>query len=198
MEVGAATPDFLSMSKHFRDFGWRCVCIEPNPRYVQMHRDCGSEVYQFACASDDVDNVDFQIVHKSDRYGANEITDHSYSALQVKDAYLKHDNIQIESLSPVSIKVNVRKLDTVLSGLGIRHVDFLSIDVEGWELEVMKGFSTRAYRPKVILLENYTHSTEYVEYMRSLGYFLDKVVEYNYIFCRNRRGFLCSIFRADH
>lgn len=184
VEVGAATPDFLSMSKHFRDSGWRCICFEPNPKYVQMHRNCGNEVYCFACASEDADDVDFQIVHKSNNYEGNEITDQSYSALQVKDAYLNHDGITIDSLPLVSIKVKVRKLDTLLSELRISHVDFLSVDVEGWELEVMKGFNANAYRPKVILLENYTHSPDYIEYMHTIGYELDQKVEYNYIFRR--------------
>lgn len=112
VEVGAATPNFLSMSKHFRDSGWRCICIEPNPIYVQMHKDYGNEVYQFACSSENADNVDFQIVHKSANYEADEITDHSYSALQVKENYLNHDHLEIDSLILINIKVNVRKLDT--------------------------------------------------------------------------------------
>jgi FkbM family methyltransferase len=194
VEVGAATPNFLSMSKHFRDSGWRCICVEPNPKYVQMHKNSGSEVYQFACSSEDADNVDFQIVHKSDNYEANEITDHSYSALKVKDSYLDHDHITIEALPLVSIRVNVRKLDTLLSELKIRRVDFLSVDTEGWELEVMKGFNTNKYRPEVILLENYTHSPKYIEYMNSIGYGLRRQIEYNYIFSRNKR-FFSFLFR---
>jgi FkbM family methyltransferase len=185
VEVGAATPDFISMSRHFRETGWRCICIDPNPKYVEMHRLAGSEIYPYACSDEDKDGVDFQVVHKSDDYAANVISDQSYSALKVKDNYLAHDNITIHDLPVVNIKVNVRKLDTVLSQLKIKHVDYVSIDVEGWELEVMRGFNTRKYKPEIILLENYTHSPQYREYMGKIGYTLDKQVEYNYIFKRN-------------
>jgi len=38
IEVGAGPPEFYSMSKHFRDSGWRCILIEPNPKFVNMHK----------------------------------------------------------------------------------------------------------------------------------------------------------------
>jgi hypothetical protein len=81
VEVGAATPDFISMSKHFRESGWRCICIDPNPHYVQMHLNCGNEIYKYACSFENKDNVDFQVVHFSDNYNNNIITDYSYSSL---------------------------------------------------------------------------------------------------------------------
>jgi hypothetical protein len=34
-----------------------------------------------------------------------------------------------------------------------RAIDFLKIDVEGWEAEVLKGLDLRQYRPIVILIE---------------------------------------------
>ncbi len=34
-----------------------------------------------------------------------------------------------------------------------RDIDFLKIDVEGWESEVLKGLDLRQYRPIVILIE---------------------------------------------
>lgn len=184
VEVGAATPEFLSMSKHFRETGWRCICIEPNPKYVEMHKNSQSEVYQFACSSSDKDNVDFQIAHFSNNYDSNEITDHSYSALQIKDNYLTHGNIRIESIPIITIKVNVRTLNTLLTELQIDHIDLLSVDTEGWELEVMRGFDADKFQPKVIVLENWTYLPEYVEYMQSIGYILDRKVEYNFLFVR--------------
>ena len=34
IEVGAAKPDFLSISRSFRLAGWRAVAIEPNPAFL--------------------------------------------------------------------------------------------------------------------------------------------------------------------
>ena len=36
----------------------------------------------------------------------------------------------------------------------VETFDYLLIDVEGWELEVMQGFNASLYSPKVIVLEN--------------------------------------------
>ena len=181
VEVGAATPEFLSMSQHFRLNGWRCICVEPNPKYVELHRKRGNEVYPYACGEADLDGQDFEIAHRDGDYEKNEFTDHSFSALKVKEAY-KAKEPSFYQLDVIKTKVDVRRLDTILSGIGVEEVSFLSVDVEGWELEVMRGFSVQKYRPRVILLENFLHAPEYVEFMNRLGYSLAGRVEYNYLF----------------
>src|SRR5258706_9774737 len=52
IEVGGATPEFLSLSKHFNLNGWRTIVIEPNPKFVALHRDLGGEVYEYACSNE--------------------------------------------------------------------------------------------------------------------------------------------------
>jgi FkbM family methyltransferase len=49
--------------------------------------------------------------------------------------------------------VRARKLDNVLSELGVRKVSFIKIDVEGAEVEVLEGLRTtlKAYRPRLII-----------------------------------------------
>jgi methyltransferase, FkbM family len=185
IEVGGGTPSFLSMSKHFKMNGWRTIIIEPNPKYVELHKQCGNEIYEYACSNEDKDNADFQVVHLSDDYEQNRVTDHSYSALAVKDDYLKRDNITINQLPVINIKVNVRKLNTILNEIGLTSFDFLSIDVEGWELDVLNGLDLNVYRPKVILLENYLYDPEYITFMSKFNYRLDKQIDYNYIFIQN-------------
>ena len=53
VEVGGGTPEFLSMSKHFKESGWRTIIIEPNPFFAEQHRLIGNEVYEFACSCED-------------------------------------------------------------------------------------------------------------------------------------------------
>ena len=35
VEVGAGETRSYSVSRHFRENGWRCICIEPNPNFVE-------------------------------------------------------------------------------------------------------------------------------------------------------------------
>ena len=35
VEVGAARPDYLSISESFRKQGWKIIAIEPNPKFLR-------------------------------------------------------------------------------------------------------------------------------------------------------------------
>ena len=52
-------------------------------------------------------------------------------------------------------KIKTDTLDNIIkqSKLSSKEIDFLSIDVEGNELEVLKGFNIKKYNPKVVVLE---------------------------------------------
>ena len=52
-------------------------------------------------------------------------------------------------------KIKTDTLDNIIkqSKLPIKEIDFLTIDVEGNELDVLKGFNIKKYNPKVIVLE---------------------------------------------
>lgn len=184
VEVGGGTPEFLSMSKHFKDSGWRSIVIEPNPAFVAMHREMGNEVYQFACGAEEQSGVPFTIVSQEVEAYGGLVTDHSFSSLGIKPNFAK---ILPKTAVQKTITVDVKRLDNVLLGLGVTKVDLLSVDVEGWELEVMKGLDTKRVDCRVIVLENLHHEASYTKYMRGIGYELDKKIEYNYLFVKGRR-----------
>lgn len=175
IEVGGGTPQQISTSKHFKLNGWRAIIFEPNPKYVNMHKDADNEVYEYALSNEDKDDVTFQVVDWGN-------TNLSFSSIRVKDGYLKKHNYNINQLPITEIKVKVRKLNTILKEINLTKVDFISIDTEGWELEVLEGFDIKLYNPKVVLLENYLYDEHYIKYMDNVGYKLDKTIDYNYIF----------------
>ncbi len=183
VEVGGGTPEFLSMSKHFKDSGWRSIVVEPNPMFAKMHREMGNEVYQFACGTENKTGVPFTVVSQEVEAYGGLVTDHSFSSLALKPNFLK---ILPKDAVRKMITVDVKRLDTLLTELGVTKVDLLSIDVEGWELEVMKGLDTKRIDCRVIVLENLHHEATYAKYMRTIGYEVDKKVEYNYVFIKRR------------
>jgi FkbM family methyltransferase len=158
VEVGAATPDIISNSYHFRLNGWRTISIEPNPYFVELHQEQGSEVYQYACSNIDKDDVSFTIVGTLDTIETTGFTFHSFSHLEssslvnksIPDEWIKTYN----NLEKNEIKIKVRKLDTILQQLKLKNIDVLTIDVEGNEMEVLEGFDIEKYKPKIIVLEN--------------------------------------------
>jgi len=97
-----------------------------------------------------------------------------FSSLKVKDSYRQIANNWVDRLKHTMIKVNVRKLDTIIKDYQIENIDILSVDVEGWELEVMKGLSL--INPKVVILENLFKEESYRQYMIERGYkFIEKI-----------------------
>ena len=59
----------------------------------------------------------------------------------------------------------------------INNADILSVDVEGWELEVLKGIDFKKYTPKVLLVENVLNNPEYNSYLSQYGYKLIDFIE---------------------
>lgn len=181
VEVGGGTPEYLSMSKHFKLNGWRCVIIEPNPKFANMHREIGNEIYEYACSDNNIDDIEFHIAHVHN-HGTITNDDHSFSSIRIKDSYL--NKYGIDKLPVTVVNVNVRTLDYILNEANVNSIDILSIDVEGWELEVMGGFDSNKFNPKVVLLENVLHDENYISYMGDIGYKLDEKLNYNYIFIK--------------
>jgi FkbM family methyltransferase len=178
VEVGCADPYLYSMSMLFREKGWRCIGVEPNPKFIQKHRELGHEIYPYAATESHVGLSDFDLVDTP----MGSFTYESFSSLRVKPEYnQKYGVVCIEDV----IQVQCKPLDLILQEAGVDSIDLLSIDTEGWELEVMRGFSVDKYKPKVVLLENYFHDPDYTAHMKGIGYILDKVVEYNYIYVRD-------------
>jgi len=181
VEVGGGTPEFLSMSKHFKDSGWRTIVVEPNPAFVEQHRKMGNEVYQYACSFEDRSGVPFTVVSQQVEAYGGIVTDHSFSSLEIKPGFAAH---LPANATRKELIVDVRRLDGILADLGVAKVDLLSVDVEGWELEVLRGFDTNRIECPVIVLENFNHEPSYADYMRGIGYDLARKIEYNYVFTR--------------
>jgi FkbM family methyltransferase len=184
VEVGAASPDYLSMSQHFRESGWRVIAIEPNPYFCAKHRERGYEILEYACGDRDEDDVPFETVLLSENntYLDGKVTYESFSALKVKADYAA---LRPE-ITPTTIHVKLRKLDTILAehAPDVDHIDVLSVDVEGWELDVIRGLSIARFQPDIVIIENYFEEEAYVTCMVELGYALWRTVHPNQIFTR--------------
>jgi len=171
VEVGAAGPEFLSMSMHFRENGWRVIAVEPNPDFCKLHHEKGYEILQYACGDHDKDNVEFFVVDSQGAdYHGGKVSYESFSSLGIKKSYsnLKKD------INQKKIIVQLRRLDTILEthAPNVEQIDILSVDVEGWELEVLDGLNTSKYRPRVMIIENLFSDNHYLSYMKAKGYIL--------------------------
>jgi FkbM family methyltransferase len=182
VDVGAARPDYLSVSALFRDAGWRVLAIEPNPEFAELHRLRGHEVYEYACGTADEDDVDFSIADShGQEYHGGSVSYESFSSLSLKPGY---EALLPPSVSLRPIKVSMRRLDTILLEAGVPTIDVVSIDVEGWEIEVLRGLDLERYDPKVIIIENFLKDPAYDDQLKEWGYVLWRTFTPNQVYVR--------------
>lgn len=161
IEVGAAD-GIASNTLTFEHTGWTAVCIEPN---IELFKKCKKNrkiALNFAVGKNDEDNVNFDIVTLHD---GNQT---ACSSLEVdKRLLLQHENWRPQINS---VLVNVRTLNTILSELSLNKVDFVSIDTEGTELDVLEGFNLKKYTPKIIVVENNFNDSKIENYLQTFEY----------------------------
>jgi FkbM family methyltransferase len=147
VEVGSNEPlSVCSQSLHLENkLNWHCLLIEPNPNLAQKTRENrpNSLVIDAACTSKaHIGSMQLNIPLDENNL---EITGHA-SLEQNADEH----NYQYHKV----IEVKADTLKNILKESNITSVDFLSIDVEGAELDVLLGFDFEHYRPRLILLED--------------------------------------------
>jgi FkbM family methyltransferase len=84
---------------------------------------------------------------------------------------LEWENIQYNSTTEI-IKVNTKRLETIFDEHSISHINYLSIDVEGAEFEVIKSINFDKVFIDVIGFEDNYHdvSIPIIEYLENKGF----------------------------
>jgi FkbM family methyltransferase len=131
IDVGACFPDVASVTRHFYDLGWNGVNVEPM---------AGPYALLAAHRTRDV-NLNVAVAAYS---GTITI----YRGASVGDSSAVHREAAAEAVS-----VPCLTLADLCHKHVARHIDFLKIDVEGLELDVVRGGDWTAFRPTVVVLE---------------------------------------------
>lgn len=137
VEVGAYRPVESSQTFELEQRGWTGVLIEPQPDLAdELRRSRSAKVFAEACSSR--------------RKSGSRMTLHLASGHSSFD-----QNLNIVGIRPHgAIDVPVRTLDEILIEADAPTIDFMSIDVEGHELDVLDGFDLARWRPRLILIED--------------------------------------------
>jgi FkbM family methyltransferase len=85
---------------------------------------------------------------------------------------------------PANVTIPAMTLEAILDTYGAPlELDFLSVDAEGYELNILKGLRLKKYRPLCILIEIYKNQYDDIySFMLTNGYMLhSNVTEYNHV-----------------
>lgn len=190
VEVGAAKPDYLSISASFRALGWKVIAIEPNPEFCAAHRALGHDILEYAVSDTEADDANFFVIDsRGADYMGGAVSFESFSSLGLQGKYADLYETAKAGTNVKTIPVKVRKLDTILATHepDLDAIDVLAVDVEGWELNVMRGLTLERYKPRVVILENLFDDREPVAFMGARGYKRWRRLEPNDVYVR--RGF---------
>ncbi|PZS20045.1 MAG: hypothetical protein DLM57_02715 [Pseudonocardiales bacterium] len=146
VEVGALDGDFLSNSYYFeKALNWTGVLIEANPSQAELcrrNRPRSQVVNCAVVAPGAPPNVAFQVAEGNEAYS-------TLSPNRLYAGLLRERNI-----STTGVVVPAATLDTILENAQISSIDFVTIDVEGHEHDVVRGFDLRRWSPTVVLVES--------------------------------------------
>jgi FkbM family methyltransferase len=183
VEVGAFDGIHFSNSYSLENIGWRSLCIEPTPvMYKKLianrpNADC----FNLAVVGDEkINQIDFLTEELGLLSGVN---------IDVEDVKLRYERRGLEFKEPEKIKVNARTLNSIFHQLKISpgEIDCITIDVEGFEMDVLRGFDLNVFKPQLIIVEANTlaHEKEIVEYLDQRKYLLSTKLGVNLIFIPN-------------
>jgi FkbM family methyltransferase len=147
VEVGANEPvSVCSQSLHLEErLNWQCLLIEPNPSLAQkaIRLRPKAKVCEAACTCPE--NIGTMLLNIPLDKNNLEVTGHASLEKNADEHHYLYHN---------SINIKADTLTHILQAHNIRKIDFLSIDVEGAEMDVLLGLDFDLYQPKLILLED--------------------------------------------
>lgn len=184
VELGANDGVTQSNSLYFEKYrNWRGVLVEPAPQNFlkcRKNRSGRSSIYCAACVSFDYDQEFVRIAYSNLMSTPINLE----SDIQDPRAHAKlGDRFLSDGETMFEFGAVARPLNSLLQDAGApNQIDFLSLDVEGAELEVLKGVDHLAFRFKFILVEcrDFAKLNAYLE---SKGYrFVEKLSSQDYLF----------------
>ncbi len=140
VDVGANDPVHCSVTKHFYDQGWHGINLEPGRIFEQLAAARPRDLNLNLAASDQAGVMTFYEYLEGVYHGLSSL----HPELPGDDAALSR---RIER------QVEVRPLREIFAEFAPPRIDFMSVDVEQHERQVLLGNDWSRYRPRVVLVE---------------------------------------------
>lgn len=154
VDVGANEPIKESQTFHLENLGWRGLLIEALPYYANLLRkQRKGKVIQYAASSPKNHNKKLKFIVAGGH------------------STLNNNLIALGDFSNKTTTVTCKTLDSILRDNKVAvNFDFISIDIEGHEMEMFKGFHLKKWKPKLVLLEDHVINHQKHNFMTANGY----------------------------
>ena len=178
IEIGANDGVRQSNTLYLEKFkNWKGILVEPSKRYKNLIKNRKKKNYFFNVACCSFESVDkYKSLYYADLHtlSKNNINQKDLESFQ-KEAET-HFSGKVEEFKIEQIPLN----ELLIKSKAPEIIDFFSLDVEGDELNVLKGINFDDYKFKFLLIEG--DETEVTEFLLSKNYKVLKKLKYDTLY----------------
>lgn len=143
VDIGSWHPIKASNTYYFYLRGWKGICIDPNPEMIDLFAKVRpTDIFLNCALGDSIQNLNYYML--SDKYSSMNTLHYDFIVSHKLENEVKEvKNIPVYNLKTL-LEQHVNSND---------RLDFFDIDVEGYDLEVLKTNDWNKFRPKIIIIE---------------------------------------------
>lgn len=160
VDVGAYDPDDDSVTRLFYTRGWTGINIEPQPvQYEKFVKRRPKDV-----------NINVAIGNKK---GTMPLRVYKSGGLSTLSDKIKEQYLQVDDDSTAEwedIEVDILPLHSIFTRNKVGKIDFMKVDVEGFEREVLESNDWKKFRPDVLCIEAGFSASETRKFLQDKGY----------------------------
>lgn len=164
IEAGANDGITYSNTLYFEKYyNWSGILVEPIPQLAKQCRVNRPKciVEQYALVS-----LDFKDPLIDMRY-CNHMSLVKGAMKEEEENIHIAKGAEIQNVEPFALKVPTINLSAIIEKYTARNIDFLSLDVEGYELNALKGIDFDRHKPSLMLIEA-RYRSEIDAYLKSV------------------------------
>jgi FkbM family methyltransferase len=144
IEVGCIDGRRFSNTLTFEERGWKGMCVEAHSGYIESLKKNRPNSIICHCAAGEADE---DAIFYANARGSLSTLDKASEARWQRDYAPYFSGFEEQQVKKV-------RLSTLLDAYHVGEVDILSLDIEGYEVEALKGLDLTRHRPKVMVIES--------------------------------------------
>ncbi|PHX57422.1 FkbM family methyltransferase [Tychonema bourrellyi FEM_GT703] len=169
VEVGACDGvHYSNVRRLYETYGWTGLCIEPVKRnfekLAQSYQNTSVKCIRAAVGLEEGElDINVGINPDIPEWQSDVSTFLESETLRWQEEY---------GMLWEKEKVSIQRLTTILDKNGIPEIDFISIDTEGFDFDVLKSLDFSRFHPSMIVVEYGKDRQQIISYLAELGYSL--------------------------
>lgn len=176
IEIGALDGTRFSNTYSFEKAGWSGICVEAHPDYIELLRKNrpNSRVVHAAVSDHDEDSITFYANSRGSLSTLDPTLENEFKRYGKYFTGWEVKNVPMRTITSILDDVNAPQ-----------SIDILSIDIEGTEMDALRGFDLHKYRPRVMVIESRDEPTEKKmdELLAAAGYKHARKLSNNIFYC---------------